>query len=284
MEENKNQDTNAEAKKIEAPAKEKKEVKKVNEPAKEKKEVKEVKEPAKEKKEVNKSNEPTKEKKNHKILKVILVIILILLVLFIIHFIRNSIIINKIAKQQMELLKETNYSYTIEKYLSNDENSKKVLEYYCKDDKIVLVNKADDSIGIVWSDKNSKEEIFLSPKDLKAIISTGEVSFIHDVSMFTFGKDSSAREIAFLYCITTEKVNNQECYKIKWTDTTIWINKENGIPVKLVNSNLVIDNEKIDSVTEWKNWKTNQLTDEDVSRPNLTGYDIANKEVTENNQ
>ena len=56
-----------------------------------------------------------------KIYKIILIIILILLLLFLIHFVRNYIIISKIAKKQEEIGNSTNYSYTIK--FSNIESS-----------------------------------------------------------------------------------------------------------------------------------------------------------------
>ena len=44
--------------------------------------------------------------------------------------------------------------------------------------------------------------------------------------------------------------------------------------LKLIDGYEEIDGEKYDNITEFKNYTFNKLKDEDVSRPNLTGYEI----------
>ena len=46
--------------------------------------------------------------------------------------------------------------------------------------------------------------------------------------------------------------------------------------VKSINGKAVTNEEKVDSVSEFKDWKFNELTDIDITRPNLIGYEVTN--------
>lgn len=54
----------------------------------------------------------------------------------------------------------------------------------------------------------------------------------------------------------------------------MWVNKETGLRVKEYNGTVEKDGVKYDQIIEYKDYKFDELTDEDLARPNLTGYTI----------
>ena len=215
--------------------------------------------------------EPTKKvekKKKYTILKAILMMIIAALVLFLMHFTRNYIIINNILTKQEELNKSTNYSLKIEHI-----NENATLEYYHKDNVIMLVKDSNTGKVAIWSDKDKKESIFLNMKDLIATVNNEKIiDSFYDLKPHGIISDSEAsRGFEFMYFITSEKVNGIDCYKVTWIigGETAWYNKENGRVVRTA-----IKGQKEDYVTEYSNWKFNELTNEDMSRPNLMGYEV----------
>ena len=236
--------------------------------------------------------EPAKKvekKKNHTGLKAILIMIVIVLVLFLINFARNYVIISKLTEKQKELAKNTNYSFITEHYFLDDINDKTIIEHYHKDEKDILIKNAENKV-IVWSDNKTKEIIFLSPQELKATVQKdNKVGMIGNTMPINITKGGIQPEWSFMFFISSETVNGQDCYKIKLTmnETTIWVNKENGMIVKSINGYKIVDGKKHNSVTEWKNLKINELTDEDVAKPNLMGYEVTINEgnnQTNNNE
>ena len=209
-----------------------------------------------------------KKDKKHRVLKTILMVIIVALVLFLIHFVRNYIIVDNILAKQKDLNKATNYSLKIEY-----KNSNTTMEFYRKDNVMMLIKNSDTGKVVIWSDKDKKESIFLNMKDLTATVNKEAIiDSLYDIKPLGLIRNSeTTRGFEFLYFITSEKVNGIDCYKITWImeEETAWYNKENGRLVKTVT-----DGQKEDYVTEYSNWKFNELTDEDMSRPNLMGYEI----------
>ena len=110
-------------------------------------------------------------------------------------------------------------------------------------------------------------------KDLIATVNNEKIiDSFYDLKPHGIVSDSEAsRGFEFMYFITSETVNGIDCYKVTWIigGETAWYNKENGRVVKTA-----IKGQKEDYVTEYSNWKFNELTDEDMSRPNLMGYEV----------
>ena len=78
----------------------------------------------------------------------------------------------------------------------------------------------------------------------------------------------TSRGFSFAYAITSENVNGVDCYKVCIGQEKAWYSKENGMIIKYINGSLDED---------YSDWKFNELTDEDVARPNLLGFTIENK-------
>ncbi len=102
-----------------------------------------------------------------KVLKIIMCMVLIMVIVIIIYFVRNYMIISKIAKMQEEAMRKDNYSYTLEIYPEKDYNEKTTIKYSYKDGKEKLEC---DGYIVEWFDKNNKEFISVSPFDNKVRI------------------------------------------------------------------------------------------------------------------
>ena len=203
------------------------------------------------------------EKKKHKhlLLKTILILIIIAIILFLIHFTRNYIIVDHILAKREALQDITNYSYRI-----NQDG--RGVEYYRKDNTIMLVNK--DAKTIIWSNKDKKETIFIDMTNFKAKVhntAMSEGSYSSETAGLIFNEKPHACD--YLYWITSDTVDGRDCYKVTWltVNETSWYDKENGALMKIA-----VNGEQL--VTEYTDWKFNELTDEDMARPNLIGYEV----------
>lgn len=214
-------------------------------------------------------------KKKHRVLKTVLIVIIILLILFLVNFFRSYIIASNISEKQQELEKTTNYSYKSVHYSMDDENDKTTMERYYKDGRTMVVLSSGDSRKIiVWYDEQTREFILLNPKDLVAIVEQDSNAIFGNRIATMFGEGMVKPGCAFMFLISSDQIDEKECYKINWSGATTWINKQDGTIVKEINGKSVINGQEYDDITEWKEWKFNELTDEDLARPNLIGYEI----------
>jgi len=237
----------------------------------------------------------TKEEGNYygkeKILKFIFIIILTLIIIYGIYVARNYIIISKIAKRHEEYMKNTNYSYIINISRENVEPAVKVeiegfsneedvvdggvetVEGYYKDGKGIEIMKSAQQTGMVWYNENTKESIFFEPQKLTAILEPvkddvgaqfGKREILDKVNYITNNKIKKALNNSIKYT----EINGEKCYAITNNFgilSTAYISVERGILLKCVTGNVTI---------ECKEWKINTVTDQDVSKPNLAGYEI----------
>lgn len=214
-----------------------------------------------------------KKKKKHTLLKGILILIMIVLVLLLVHFARNYVIVDSILARQKALEELTSYSYRTE-YISQNA----AMDYYHKGNTIMLVRDSNNEKIIIWSNKDTKQTIFLNPKELTATIDNNEManSSYELLPRGIIINSKQLRGAEFMYFITSEKVDGKDCYKILWITSgeTCWYNKEDGTIVKLISNGQEI---------KYTNWEFNKLTDEDMSRPNLIGYEVKNNQQIDGN-
>ncbi len=221
--------------------------------------------------------------KNHKILKIIGIIFLVLLIIFIIHTVRNYIIINKIFAKESELIDKTNYSFDRMSYNENSPdniiNSNKV---YHKDSKSTIAINENNITIIIWNDIETQEQITMIPQTLVAykdhLLGSPSIPMLFgskEVNTFGF-----KLLLAMTSIITDEKVNNESTYCVRlnylttFINSKIWVNKDTGIVMKTTVGFDEIDGKSYPRISEITNFSFDSVTDEDVSKPNLTGYKI----------
>lgn len=217
----------------------------------------------------------TKKRIALKIFAGIAIIVVIIAVLFLINFVRNLAIINDIIAKEKDFKYSTNYSYTSIMYDSNDEENRVTVEHYYKDGKSKMVIDNGENKITVWYDEQTKENIFLNETTKEATVTTSE--FMLGNELLYFQDEENKIYYAMTSFIINNNIDEQECYKIINLNDVSYINKEDGTVLKGVYKGAIVNDEKCDSITEYKDWKFNELTDEEMERPNLEGY-----EVTEN--
>lgn len=204
--------------------------------------------------------------------KIVLGVFAVVIVLLTIIVMVNNSIINKIVAKQKENVNRQNYSYTVQS--NSSENT--MTKIYYKDGTRIYVIKNNDRSAIIWNNSNTKEMITIVPNLLKATVQkydsddSTSIPYLLDASM--------SRALKLSSIITSDTVNGEECYKVSSLGQKLWFSKSTGMIVKEMNGTVVKDGKEMSYVSEFKDWKFNQLTDIDVTRPNLIGYEITNNQ------
>ena len=212
-----------------------------------------------------------------KLSKIILIIILILLLLVVIHTVRNYIILTKIATKQEEISKLTNYSYTMN-FTNLKTNEKATIKYCRKDNKSITIM----GDNIIWYDADTDEQISMKPKELTATVAKNSETAIQATLPIQVISNDFVNKLgqAMFSFITYDMVGNEKCYEIQSiigaTTTIPYVSVEDGTLLKLITGKIKNSNDY--QVAEYTDWKLNEITDEDVTRPNLTGYEVTNVE------
>ena len=204
--------------------------------------------------------------------KIVLGVLAVVIVLLTIIVMVNNSIINKIVAKQKENVNRQNYSYTVQS--NSSENT--MTKIYYKDGTRIYVIQNNDRSAIMWSDSNTKEMIAMVPNTLKATIEKYDG---YDLASIPYLLDEAmSRILKFSSIITSDTVNGEECYKVSSLGQKLWFSKSTGMIVKEMNGTVVKDGKEMSYVSEFKDWKFNQLTDIDVTRPNLIGYEVTNNQ------
>ena len=204
--------------------------------------------------------------------KIVLGVLAVVIVLLTIIVMVNNSIINKIVAKQQENVNRQNYSYTVQS--NSSENT--MTKIYYKDGTRIYVIQNNDRSAIMWNNSNTKEMITIVPNLLKATVQkydsddSTSIPYLLDASM--------SRALKLSSIITSDTVNGEECYKVSSIGQKLWFSKSTGMIVKEMNGTVVKDGKEMGYVSEFKDWKFNQLTDIDVTRPNLIGYEVTNNQ------
>lgn len=213
-----------------------------------------------------------------KTLKIVSIVILIIIIIFAIYVIRNYFILSKIIKMQAALAESNNFSYTVSRVNSDQEDT----EIYYKDGKSIIIYEFNETPFIKWSDLNTKESILLNAAELEALVNKPDSSITrpHMPTLIAAESDSTLLRLglSFISFISSDEIDNQKCYVVHLGKSTFYVNKENGALLKTVNDVISTDNSGSYNLIEYKNWTFNDLTDENVAKPNLTGFTVTSGE------
>lgn len=207
--------------------------------------------------------------KNKKVLKIVGIILAILLIILLIYCIRNIAIFNSFSKVQ----NVSNYAYA---YTQGE----LVTEIYCKDGISKEIWKdSDEIIAITWYNSHTKEAININEKNKTAkkyISDRSQIFPVAEKIIETILSNNTGGRIysAITTFITTEEVDGIECYVLKpWTgvtSNTYYFSKENKTLEQAI---IGIETPK----TKFYNWKINEVTNKDISLPDLSDYEVTDE-------
>lgn len=208
-----------------------------------------------------------------RIFEALAIIIAIIAILFIVNFVRNYTIISDIMEKQKGIKNSTNYSYTTTMYNTVNED-KVIIKHYYKDGKSKMRFNNGESDVTVWYDERTKENIFLDEKEKQANITSSEFMLGNELPYFR--DEANTIYYSMTSFIINSNLDGKQCYEMYDSNGISYIDKESGVLVKEVQKNVKIDDKKCESITEYDNWSFEELSEEEMDKPDLSGYTIVN--------
>ena len=216
-----------------------------------------------------------------RVLKIILVILVIIYVIFSINLIRKMVILDKYSKAVEERIEQNN-NYGKVQYGGGGNLS----ETYRKGDVSILKSTSPDGAihtiygnneyYLVISESNKTATKYNDEFNLGGFVGAGDGT----TDSFRERKLLEKLRLAYETKITTEYVNNKECYRMYINDyLQSYVTKDDFVAIKWSNSYSfkyqngvkVMDPVEFDEVLDYS---FGNITDEDVKIPDLEGYTI----------
>ena len=197
-----------------------------------------------------------------KILFTILTIILVIVILYIIFFFRNNSILTSVLNIENEYKNKNNISVEAKVYNENNSFEKIIMKLSHKDNLYKLEHQSDDNDLIFLYNAETKQTQVYNPL-------TGDMEIIEDNDftvqspMYTLLSDydrSELTRLALTKWISTENIDNVNCYKIETENRIIWVDKETKLPKKIK----FLQSSNDDSIIVFSNWNIDNLTDNDM--------------------
>ena len=206
-----------------------------------------------------------------KLIAIVLIIILIIACIFFINLGRKVIILSRYVNKSNEYSKITNF------YRKSNPEEGVITELWRKGNLGLLKRTSKDDVKMIYygkdynwiivDDKDSKNAVKMNKEGIGIEAQTLPTGTLYMENLWDKIK------IAFSSKITTEKINDIECYKIEVNrEWQIFINKNNLLYIREINGS---------TDTGIIEYKMNEVRDEDVTMPNLVGYTI--NDTTESN-
>lgn len=192
--------------------------------------------------------------------KMVLIIVLILLALLIGFVIWRYNILNDLSKKYVQSFKSSNIYY-------HSETNNSAIDYFRKDNiaKTIFTNKSSNTQIIQWTNAETNENVVVYPASKKYSDNKSGLMFSKLPTSKFIGKDAHIFLTSLLptVLISSKKYDNQQCYCISNGGEKEYISKENGLMVYNKSSSL---NNAVST------YKFDTVTDEDVKKPDTTGY------------
>ena len=168
-------------------------------------------------------------------------------------------------------------------YNENEPEKISTSECYRKDNKSMIVMKNEgDNTTIFWADSETHEQIMLKPEELtatKGFLNTN-VSIPMIVSSMELNNFASKLLSSMTSIISTDKINNEETYCIRlnylvrFDGNKSWVSKENGMIIRQTDGFSEVDGKLYTNLIEFTDYTFDNVTDDNVAKPNLDGYAV----------
>jgi len=198
-----------------------------------------------------------------KMIGIILIVVLIVGCIFLFNLGRKVIILSKYADKYNENLEITTFYKKM-----NEEDA--TTEVWRKDDIGLLRRTSKDDVKMIYYGEDYNWIIIddKSGKTAVKMIKEGASIEFQTLTTGTLCMENlwDKIKVAFISKISTEKVNDVECFKISLNkECQIFVNKDDWLVVREINGS---------TDTGIIEYKINEVRDEDVLMPNLAGYTI----------
>ena len=199
-----------------------------------------------------------------KIIAIFFIIALIIVCIFLFNLGRKVCILSKYSNKSNEYAKITNF------YRKTNSEEDVTTEFWRKDnlgflkrtskDDVKMIYYGEDYNWIIVDNKDGKTAVKMNKEGIGIEAQTLPTETLNMEKFWDIIK------VAFTSKISTEKLNNIECYKIFVNDEwQLFINKDNLLVMREINGS---------TDTGIIEYKINEVRDEDVLMPNLAGYTI----------
>ena len=199
-----------------------------------------------------------------RIILIALIIVSIIALIFLIDLGRKVYILSKYSSKANEYSNITNF------YKKTSPEEGVTTEFWRKEnlgflkrtskDDIKMIHYGEDYNWIIVDSKDSKTAVKMVKEGIGIEAQTLATESLYMENLW------NKIQFAFLSKITTEKLNNIECYKISMNDDwQIFIDKNDLLVMREINGS---------TDTGLIEYKINEVRDEDVLMPNLAGYTI----------
>lgn len=226
--------------------------------------------------------EDVQEKKKYKlVLQIIVISIIMLVTIFIGNTIRKFYIFNTYMAVTNEYSTKENYKKILIQY-EEDEIDFAVMGYKKGDKTLVKRYSEDNTKTISYYDKKKQESItkvevgkdkvaFVKQEDETPVL----VSSVAYIESFTEISAWQNFLLALHSKIVSETYKGKECYKITaYGDLEQWVDKETGLIVRQSGGYYQYKDGTMKRLYHEYNYQFGIVTDEDVKKPDLTGYKI----------
>ena len=199
-----------------------------------------------------------------KIIAIFFIIALIIVCIFLFNLGRKVCILSKYSNKSNEYAKITNF------YRKTNSEEDVTTEFWREDNLGFLKRTSKDDVKMIYYGEDYNW-IIVDNKDGKTAVKMNKEGIGIEAQTlptetFNMEKFWDIIKVAFTSKISTEKLNNIECYKIFVNDEwQLFINKDNLLVMREINGS---------TDTGIIEYKINEVRDEDVSMPNLAGYTI----------
>lgn len=196
--------------------------------------------------------------------KIILIICLIIVLVFLLNLGRKVFILSKYSEEYNKYIEITNF------YKKTNPEEGIITEFWRKDNNGLLKRTSNEDVKYIYY-REDYNWIIVDSKDSKTAVKMnkeGEGIEVNNLTTGTLYMENlwDKIKIALTSSISTGKVNNIECYKLKINkEWQIFINKDDFLVMREINGS---------TDTGVIEYKINEVTDADVSMPNLDGYTI----------
>ena len=199
-----------------------------------------------------------------KIIAIVLIIVLIIACIFLVNLGRKVYILSKYSDKCDEYSKITNF------YKKTNPEQDVTTEFWRKGNLGLLKRTSKDDIKMIYYGEDYNW-IIVDNKDGKTAVKmikegVGIETQTLPTETLSMGSLWDKIRMALISKITTEKVNNVECYKISVNgEWQVFVNKNDLLVMREINGS---------TDTGIIEYKINEVRDEDVLMPNLAGYTI----------